>query len=157
MTKNEFLDTLSMQLQGELSQAQIDGHVHYYREYIAEAVASGKTEREVLEELGSPVLIARTLVDAAKASGAYRSDDVYGREEEYGGQDMWQEPEQDYGDRHVHVWNVNSKVLKIAVAAGLILALFLVLSLMGSLLMFVVRFFVPIVLICLLIHFLRRR
>ncbi len=159
MTKREFLDTLGMQLQGELSREQIEGHIHYYREYIEEAVAAGRPESEVLEELGSPVLIARTLLDAARASGTYRPEGgTYYREETYeSSEDPWEESVEDGRGRHVHVWNVNPRALKIIAAVVLCLFLFLLFSLMGSLLVFVIRYFVPIVLICVLIGFFRRR
>ena len=73
MTKREFLDTLRMQLEGELSPSQIEGHLHYYDEYISEATAAGRRESDVLDELGSPVFIAKTLLETAQPadSGEY--------------------------------------------------------------------------------------
>lgn len=157
MTKREFLDTLGLQLQGELSQAQIDGHLHYYSEYIAEAVASGRSEREVIEELGSPVLIARTLLDAAASSGYEENP---GRADyDYGSGSQWREEdtEDSYYGGKVHTWNVNPLVLKWGIPIALILILFLFFSLVGSVVAIVVRYFVPIVLILVVIHLLRKR
>ena len=71
MTKREFLDTLRMQLEGELSPSQIEGHLHYYDEYISEATAAGRRESDVLDELGSPVFIAKTLLETGGSGNAH--------------------------------------------------------------------------------------
>ena len=48
MTKREFLNTLQMQLEGELTPSQVEGHLRYYSEYISDAIASGKGSAEGL-------------------------------------------------------------------------------------------------------------
>lgn len=63
MNKKEFLDTLYNQLFGQMAEGAIAAHVQYYRNYIEDAVTQGRTEEEVLNELGDPRLIARTLLD----------------------------------------------------------------------------------------------
>lgn len=146
MTREEFLDTLRMQLQGELSQAQIEGHLHYYREYISDAIAGGRSEQEVLEELGSPVFIAHTLVDSADATQESRSGwEGYWSDKEAGGYEDEQRKET-YGTQ-VHVHKVHPLVLKIGIPVALFCVLFLVLSIVGSVLSLAVRFFVPILII----------
>lgn len=155
MTRGEFLETLRAQLQGELSPAQIEGHLHYYREYIAEAMAAGKSEREVLEELGSPVLIARTLVDTAEASGDYadEEDSLWSS----GGEERYDDASQDeYYGRRVHTYHISPLVLKWGVPIALFLILFLVFTLVGSVLALLMRFLVPILVIALVIYLLRR-
>lgn len=70
MNKKEFLDTLYNQLSGQMPEGSIAAHVQYYRNYIEDAVTQGRTEAEVLNELGDPRLIARTLLDTdSTASG----------------------------------------------------------------------------------------
>lgn len=70
MNKKEFLDTLYNQLYGQMAEGAIAAHVQYYRNYIDDAVNQGRTEEEVLNELGDPRLIARTLLDTdSTASG----------------------------------------------------------------------------------------
>lgn len=68
MNKKEFLDTLYNQLSGQMPEGSIAAHVQYYRNYIEDAVTQGRTEAEVLNELGDPRLIARTLLDADSAA-----------------------------------------------------------------------------------------
>ena len=93
MTKQEFLSGLETALSGEVSQQVFLENMRYYRGYIEDELRKGRSEAEVLEELGSPRLIARTIIDAAEAeeeAGTGRSDSGffggYGRETESGGQ-----------------------------------------------------------------------
>lgn len=69
MNKKEFLDTLYNQLYGQMPEGAIAAHIQYYRNYIEDAVNQGRTEEEVLNELGDPRLIARTLLDTEAGSG----------------------------------------------------------------------------------------
>ncbi len=67
MTKLEFLSGLETALSGEVSQQVFLENMQYYRGYIEDELRKGRSEGEVLEELGSPRLIARTIIDAAEA------------------------------------------------------------------------------------------
>lgn len=62
MNKNEFLVILENTLKGEIPDHEISGHIQYYDSYICGN--NGKTEEEILEELGDPRLIARTIIAA---------------------------------------------------------------------------------------------
>ena len=70
MTRQEFLQELRVALQGEISQSQVNEHLRYYENYIMEEARKGRTEQQVLEELGNPRLIAKTLIDTG---GGYRN------------------------------------------------------------------------------------
>ena len=61
MNKTKFLEGLREALQGDLSAAEINNQLLYYERYMEEELKKGRTEKEILEELGSPRLIARTL------------------------------------------------------------------------------------------------
>lgn len=63
MNKYEFLDGLREQLNGQMSEGNIQSHMRYYQEYIETQVRNGRSEAEVIEELGAPQLIAKTLLD----------------------------------------------------------------------------------------------
>lgn len=63
--KDEFIVELSQALFGKMTQAQINGQIQYYEKYIMEEVRKGKTEEQVIEELGSPRLLAKTITLAA--------------------------------------------------------------------------------------------
>lgn len=66
MDRTEFLNILGKRLAQTFSAEQVREQVDYYDAYIREQMASGKTEQEVLEELGDPLLIARTIMDTAQ-------------------------------------------------------------------------------------------
>ena len=78
MNKKEFLDILYEQLSGQMPEGNVAAHVQYYRNYIEDAVTQGRTEAEVLNELGDPRLIARTLLDTdSTASGNPQATERY--------------------------------------------------------------------------------
>ena len=79
MTRSEFISRLRGGLFGTLPESRIDDEVRYYENYIDGQVASGKSEQQVLEELGDPMLIARTIIAAADYSRE-TIDDGFGRE-----------------------------------------------------------------------------
>ena len=63
MGRREFLEILRGQLSGQMAQGKAAAHVRYYEDYIQSQVRSGRSETDVLAELGDPRLIARTLID----------------------------------------------------------------------------------------------
>lgn len=64
MTKQEFLKTLQSSLTGKISDRQVAEHLNYYEEYISSEIRSGKPEAEVMDSLGDPRLIARSILAA---------------------------------------------------------------------------------------------
>lgn len=61
MNKNEFLRILRESLEMSLEQDAINAQLDYYDKYISGEMKNGKTEKEVIEELGDPRLIAKTI------------------------------------------------------------------------------------------------
>ena len=61
MNKQEFVDRLRMALNGRVSPGLVMDNVNYYQDYINTEIRKGRTEEEVLESLGDPRLIARTI------------------------------------------------------------------------------------------------
>lgn len=66
MTEQEFLDGLRAALGGHLSERAVEEHMRYYEAYINAQIRRGRTESEVLQELGNPRLIARSIIDAGR-------------------------------------------------------------------------------------------
>lgn len=71
MNKTKFLEGLKEALQGELSAAEINTQLLYYERYIDDELRKGRTEKDILEELGSPRLIARTIIETKGNNGSY--------------------------------------------------------------------------------------
>ena len=84
MTQREFLDTLKRALDGQVPPHVVTENLTYYDTYIYEEARKGRLERDILNELGDPRLLARTIIDAEASSresrGRYRSS---GYEETY--------------------------------------------------------------------------
>lgn len=66
MLKQDFLDILRNALSGHLGTSELNENLNYYEGYINAQVRQGRSEEEVLVELGDPRLIARSIKTAAK-------------------------------------------------------------------------------------------
>lgn len=64
MTKQEFLNELKEALLGKVTPEAMMDSYRYYDSYIDEYVRKGKSEEEVVEMLGKPALIARSIIAA---------------------------------------------------------------------------------------------
>ena len=86
MRKEEFLEKLRARLSQTMSQQEVTAQIRYYENYIQEQIQNGRSEEEVLTELGDPLLIAKTLVDVQETQEEYSHPEtnVY---EERGGQE----------------------------------------------------------------------
>lgn len=71
MDRGEFLSILRESLEGFIPMDEVETNIDYYRNYFKEA---GRSDKEVIEELGDPRLIARTIIDAYKASKGPMAD-----------------------------------------------------------------------------------
>ena len=83
MNKNEFLHVLGAKLKEALPMSQIEEHLKYYNDYINQEEQSGKSEQEVIDALGDPTLLARTILETAKqpspadAYQGHAAEDIY--------------------------------------------------------------------------------
>ncbi len=62
--KEQFIRELSESLKGQVSEAVYQDTISYYKSYIDGEINKGKTEKEVIELLGSGRLIAKSVIDA---------------------------------------------------------------------------------------------
>ena len=74
MTKKEFLDGLRAALTGKVHYSVVNENVEYYDSYIAVQVRKGEREENVLEGLGDPRLLAKTIL----AAGGQQTDEANG-------------------------------------------------------------------------------
>ena len=71
MSKKDFLNLLKQSLSGEVNHDIIEQNIKYYDQYIS---SQNGRERDVIETLGDPRLIARTIIESnkiAKQKGVY--------------------------------------------------------------------------------------
>lgn len=67
MTKLEFLDTLRSVLAGEVPESEIESNIKFYDDYIRNESRDNE-EEYVLEQLGNPRLIAKTIIETYQVS-----------------------------------------------------------------------------------------
>lgn len=79
MDRTEFIEILRSQLTGQVQEGRAAAHVRYYEDYIQTQISSGRTEAEVIAELGDPRLIAKTLID----TNVEDKSDIYDDDQEY--------------------------------------------------------------------------
>ena len=68
MTGQEFLEALARALRSELTEQEVADNIRYYETYISQEMRSGKSEEQVIAQLGDPRLIARTILDVDQQS-----------------------------------------------------------------------------------------
>lgn len=88
MSKQEFIDRLRAALNGRVSPGLVTENVNYYEDYINMEIRKGRSEAEVLQMLGDPRLIAKTIIDTNSKSGqdAYQEAEKHSyRREQYQG------------------------------------------------------------------------
>lgn len=130
-----------MALSGTLPQGKVLEHVDYYRNYIESQMRSGKSEEEVIAELGAPQLIAKTLLDTADSSyqNIYEEerDIAYGQDDDY--------DRDSYVKKHTYKLDFTTwygKLIAIAAAIAFI-----------GLLIFIIGTIVPIIIIVCLVMY----
>ncbi len=87
MTKQEFLERMRQALNGKVSSGLVMENLRYYEEYINVEIRKGRSEEEVLNELGDPRLLARTIAETSSETNgqtAEHADTGYGADGEYG-------------------------------------------------------------------------
>ena len=66
MSKQEFLEKLRQALTGRVASSVVTENIKYYEDYINVEVRKGRSEEEVLGQLGDPRLIARTIAETSE-------------------------------------------------------------------------------------------
>lgn len=77
MNKNDYLRQLEEQLRGAVSNQELMESVQFYRDYIEEEMRKGRTEEEVLDDLGSANSIAKSIIEARGFDTDYEEEAVY--------------------------------------------------------------------------------
>ena len=146
MNRAEFLEILRSQLAGQMQEGKAAAHVRYYEDYIQSQVRSGHSEQEVLEKLGDPRLIAKTLIDTDEGS----EQEEYGEYSSYG---SGMEPPPQKEKRWKKFLDLSTWQGKAVVIAGAVIAIILLILVIGA----VLPFFIILVLILSAMSWLKKR
>lgn len=109
MNKYEFVQSLRKALTGKIDGMELEDIIRYYEDYIDSEIKKGKTESQVLKELGDPRLIAKNI--ASVNGNGYTSSE----EREYG-RTVWQEEEDTgFGRRKIPGWLIAAFIVLVVV------------------------------------------
>lgn len=140
MRRTEFLQELKSALEGEVPSAVIQENLSYYDSYITQEKEKGRSEDDIIEELGGPRIIARTIIDSSGAgadSGEYRqSQEVNNGSGRRSG-----------GIRYVNLGKWYWKLLAFAIVISFLL---IVMTVVGGIFALVFRFAGPLIIIWLI-------
>lgn len=147
MDRQEFLSRLRACLSGRIAPALVEENIHYYEDYINTRIRLGESERSVLEALGDPRFIARSIVDAdsvrtgkTEANREYFDD----RNESSGRRGRIR--------RFFQTASLPSWAFP-AMAAGVLLLVFVILGLVFSLVMHMLAWLWPLIAIAMIVIF----
>lgn len=96
MTKQEFLKKLRLALSGRVNSEVVEENINYYEDYINTEIRKGKSEEEVLDALGDPRLIARTIAETNPSQAGGKSSGYADEEQGSRGRGQYDTP---YGSR----------------------------------------------------------
>ena len=138
MRQEEFLKSFQEALTGKVSDRIIQENTNYYRNYIDKEVNSGRTESEVLQGLGDPRLLAKTIEESNKFANG---DESY-TTERAGWSFQGNKTGQNAQEQSANVLKTG-KVQGWLVVAVIVVVLIAVFSLIFS----VISFFAPVILV----------
>lgn len=117
MTKKQFLEELKTSLEGMVSPMVVQQNMNYYENYISEQIRNGKSEQDVLNELGNPRLIAKSIIDAASQDDDHVQTEYYEEEQETDPEDMF--------GGNTHIFTMNSTKFKLGCLLSVIIFIFI--------------------------------
>lgn len=145
MRKTEFLQELSEALAGEVTAGVIQENVRYYDNYISTEAAKGRTEDEIIEEIGGPRLIARTIIDSSGPAGSGNNAGYSG-----GYYSQGADPGDPRQTMNSHYIDLNKWYWKLLVLVIVLVVLFLVFTVVGGIFSLLFRFAGPLIIIWLI-------
>lgn len=155
MNRNEFLHKLSEALENDLSGPAVQENIEYYDSYIRSEIQKGKTEQEVLDMLGDPWMIARTIVDSAENDRGY-----YGNTSQTysSGPDLYTEQEQEE-IRHpiLHLMGIDTWWKRLLFFVGTIIVVVIIVAVVTGLIAAILPFAIPMLVLVLILRMMSRR
>ncbi|MGN0169307.1 MAG: DUF1700 domain-containing protein [Lachnospiraceae bacterium] len=148
MSRQEFLTELRIALQGQVSQATINDNLEYYENYIMQESRKGRTEQEVLDELGNPRLLAKTIISSAGQN--YES----GYQENTGEYDRAYDENVDFIINGKVYRGLKAKIMKWTAVIAMILIVVGVISLICGVISLLAPILVPLLIILLAVRLL---
>lgn len=147
MTKREFLDKLKESLEGEVSPTEMNNQLRYYEGYISEQETGGKSEAEILQELGDPRLIARTIIEMAEVQEQAGDNENY-----YEGQ---AEHHETYEGTKIFGFDLSNRFSRYLFIAVVVLLVLLILGVVTKVILFLLPLVLPVIMVIFLVNLIR--
>lgn len=147
MDRQEFVSRLRACLSGRISPALVEENTRYYEDYINTHIRLGEPEESVLEALGDPRLIARSIVAADSVRTGKTDED-----REYWDNEEDAEGRRGLMSRFLHMASLPSWAFPV-MAAGVLLLVFVVLGLILSLVLHMLVWLWPLFAIAMIVIF----
>lgn len=158
MSRDEFLQGLQNALSGEVPPEIVRDNLRYYDDYMRAERQKGRAEAEILEELGDPRLIARTIIDTTPGAGSggfaeYRggmfgggsySNSTY---TEYTEDQAQTSGQRTYQNGNVHYYDLNKWYWKLLGIVVVIMIVTLIIAVVGGILTLLVPLLPGIILV----------
>ncbi len=151
MTKYEFLEKMRHALANDLSGPIIQENINYYDGYISDEVRKGRQEEAVIDELGDPWAIARTIIESAGGGNAREEYNYEPSRQTYG------QERQERGRVRVYGWHSWCK--RLILALGILGVLMLIVAVIGGIFSLLAPIIVPFLIVLFVLRLLggRRR
>lgn len=155
MGKEEFLQGLAGALSGNIPPERVRENLRYYESYIKGEIKKGRSEKEVLEELGDPRLIARTILDTTPEAleggyEEYRAFRLYASSPE-------RSEENQTGEPHIRVYDLNKWYWKVLGMISLVLIMTLIITVVTGLLGILISILPVLIVVWAIFWFIRER
>lgn len=140
MSREEFLRGLENALSGNVPPAVVRDNLRYYDDYIRSERQKGRSENDIMDELGDPRLIARTILDTTPeaAEGEYEEYHPFssfaGNSGRSSQQDDAQQAQSGSYSGNIRYYNLNKWYWKLLAVVVVILFFTLVLTIIGGIL-----------------------
>lgn len=158
MDKKEFLEKLTIALAGQVSRQVIEENVNYYDNYISEEIRKGRPVGQVLEELGDPRLLARSIIDAhgggSDMAGVYEDSEA---SDGYGYRSSSDEDPFENRQRQIHQFRMGGFWALLVLAALLICVIMVVGTVLGGIFLLLRPILVPLLIIFLIYSLIKGR
>ncbi|MEF9998822.1 MAG: hypothetical protein RSA90_04180 [Lachnospiraceae bacterium] len=148
MNRSEFLQQLREALENDLSGKVIQENVDYYNSYITEEVRNGQTEKSVLDMLGDPWIIARTIIDSSKAESG---------EHVYEPQNNGYQQESDFNSGKIHQFELNTWWKKLLLMLAIMGIICVVMAIFSGIISLAAPLIIPILIIVFILRIFRNR
>lgn len=156
MNKNTFIKGLKETLkEGNISDSEIKDTIYYYESYFEEKELNGYSTKDILEELGDPRLIAKTIIDTRGPNYNSSSSDTNYNTEQYSSRndDRYDRGEYDrFGNIYFKKLSLKDKIKIGLFILGIIFLLIITLIFVFKIFVFLL----PAILILIIILFIAR-